>query len=104
MAVRASVAALNIAVNVNAPVKLQVLLPGVSEGRVRVVGTTDDASAAAALVRRHHADVAVVDLHMPPPGGTCRSMSRTVCPAFASLCAASSTARRDAFSPAATSR
>jgi DNA-binding NarL/FixJ family response regulator len=33
------------------------------------VATTDDASAAAALVRRHHADVAVVDLHMPPPGG-----------------------------------
>jgi DNA-binding NarL/FixJ family response regulator len=49
---------------------LALLLPGVSDGRVRVVGTTDDASAAAALVRRHHADVAVVDLHMPPPGGT----------------------------------
>jgi two-component system nitrate/nitrite response regulator NarL len=48
---------------------LALLLPGVSSGRVRVVGTTDDASAAAALVRRHHADVAVVDLHMPPPGG-----------------------------------
>jgi DNA-binding NarL/FixJ family response regulator len=49
---------------------LALLLPGVSDGGVRVVGTTDDASAAAALVRRHHADVAVVDLHMPPPGGT----------------------------------
>ncbi|RBY77704.1 DNA-binding response regulator [Geodermatophilus sp. TF02-6] len=49
---------------------LALLLPRVSDGRVRVVGTTDDASAAAALVRRHHADVAVVDLHMPPPGGT----------------------------------
>jgi two-component system, NarL family, nitrate/nitrite response regulator NarL len=49
---------------------LALLLPQVSEGRVRVVGTTDDASAAAALVRRHHADVAGVDLHMPPPGGT----------------------------------
>src|SRR4051794_41327135 len=49
---------------------LALLLHGVSEGRVRVVGTTDDASAAAALVRRHHADVALVDLHMPPPGGT----------------------------------
>jgi DNA-binding NarL/FixJ family response regulator len=49
---------------------LALLLPGVSDGRVRVVGTTDDASAAAALVRRQHADVAVVDLHMPPPGGT----------------------------------
>lgn len=49
---------------------LSLLLPGLSDGRVRVVGTTDDASAAAALVRRHHADVAIVDLHMPPPGGT----------------------------------
>ena len=49
---------------------LSLLLPSVSSGRVRVVGTTDDASAAAALVRRHHADVALVDLHMPPPGGT----------------------------------
>ncbi|MGY2126848.1 response regulator [Blastococcus sp. SYSU DS0617] len=49
---------------------LSLLLPGLSGGRVRVVGTTDDASAAAALVRRHHADVAIVDLHMPPPGGT----------------------------------
>ena len=49
---------------------LGLLLPGLSGGRVRVVGTTEDASAAAALVRRHHADVAVVDLHMPPPGGT----------------------------------
>jgi two-component system nitrate/nitrite response regulator NarL len=48
---------------------LALLLHGVSDGRVRVVATTDDASAAAALVRRHHADVAVVDLHMPPPGG-----------------------------------
>ncbi|RFU21424.1 response regulator [Geodermatophilus marinus] len=49
---------------------LALLLPEVSDGRVRVVGTTDDAAAAAALVRRQHADVAVVDLHMPPPGGT----------------------------------
>ncbi len=48
---------------------LSLLLPPVSDGRVRVVGTTEDASAGAALVRRHHADVAVVDLHMPPPGG-----------------------------------
>ena len=48
---------------------LALLLPPVSGGRVQVVGTTDDASAGAALVRRHHADVAVVDLHMPPPGG-----------------------------------
>jgi two-component system nitrate/nitrite response regulator NarL len=45
------------------------LLPEVSDGRVRVVGTTDDASAAAALVQRARADVAVVDVQMPPPGG-----------------------------------
>jgi DNA-binding NarL/FixJ family response regulator len=49
---------------------LSLLLPEVSDGRVRVVGTTDDASAAAALVQRSCADVAVVDVHMPPPGGT----------------------------------
>jgi DNA-binding NarL/FixJ family response regulator len=49
---------------------LSLLLPAVSEGRVRVVGTTDDASAAAALVQRFRADVAVVDVQMPPPGGT----------------------------------
>ena len=48
---------------------LSLLLPDVSQGRVRVVGTTDDASAAAALVQRHRADVAVVDVQMPPPGG-----------------------------------
>ncbi len=49
---------------------LSLLLPDVSGGRVRVVGTTDDASAAAALVQRFRADVAVVDVQMPPPGGT----------------------------------
>ncbi|TFV65383.1 response regulator transcription factor [Blastococcus sp. CT_GayMR20] len=49
---------------------LSLLLPEVSEGRVRVVGTTDDASAAAALVQRFRADVAVVDVQMPPPGGS----------------------------------
>ena len=48
---------------------LSLLLPEVSHGRVRVVGTTDDASAAAALVQRARADVAVVDVQMPPPGG-----------------------------------
>jgi len=48
---------------------LALLLPPVSNGRVRVVGTTDDASAAAALVRSSRADLALVDLHMPPPGG-----------------------------------
>ena len=49
---------------------LALLLPEVSAGRVEVVGTTDDASAAAALVQRERADVAVVDVQMPPPGGT----------------------------------
>jgi two-component system nitrate/nitrite response regulator NarL len=48
---------------------LSLLLAEVSGGRVRVVGTTDDASAAAALVQRARADVAVVDVQMPPPGG-----------------------------------
>jgi DNA-binding NarL/FixJ family response regulator len=49
---------------------LSLLLPEVSDGRVRVVGTTDDASAAAALVQRFRADVAVIDVQMPPPGGS----------------------------------
>jgi two-component system nitrate/nitrite response regulator NarL len=49
---------------------LALLLPEVSDGRVRIVGTTDDASAAAALVQRFRADVAVVDVQMPPPGGS----------------------------------
>jgi DNA-binding NarL/FixJ family response regulator len=48
---------------------LSLLLPPVSGGRVRVVGTTDDAAAAAPLVHRVHADLALVDLAMPPPGG-----------------------------------
>ncbi len=48
---------------------LSLLLPEVSGGAVRVVGTTDDASAAAALALRTQADLAVVDLQMPPPGG-----------------------------------
>jgi two-component system, NarL family, nitrate/nitrite response regulator NarL len=49
---------------------LALLLPQVSDGSVRVVGTTDDASAAAALAHRTHADVAIVDVQMPPPGGS----------------------------------
>jgi two-component system nitrate/nitrite response regulator NarL len=49
---------------------LALLLPEVSDGSVRVIGTTADASAAAALVQRTRADVAVVDVQMPPPGGT----------------------------------
>jgi two-component system nitrate/nitrite response regulator NarL len=49
---------------------LSLLLPEVSDGSVTVAGTTDDASAAAALVQRTRADVAVVDVQMPPPGGS----------------------------------
>jgi len=48
---------------------LSLLLPEVSGGRIRVVAVTEDASAAAALVQRSRADVAVVDVQMPPPGG-----------------------------------
>lgn len=48
---------------------LEILLPAVSDGRIRVVGTTEDAAAAAGMVRRTAPDVAVVDLHMPAPGG-----------------------------------
>ncbi|HEY0360594.1 MAG TPA: response regulator transcription factor [Mycobacteriales bacterium] len=48
---------------------LELLLPEASEGRVAVVGVTDDAAAAALLARRCVPDVALVDLAMPPPGG-----------------------------------
>lgn len=48
---------------------LELLLPTTTEGRARVVGSTGDASAAASLVGRCHPDLALVDLHMPPPGG-----------------------------------
>lgn len=48
---------------------LELLLPEASEGRVAVVGVTDDAASAALLVRRCAPDVALVDLAMPPPGG-----------------------------------
>jgi two-component system nitrate/nitrite response regulator NarL len=48
---------------------MEVLLPSASGGRVAVVGVTDDASAAAGLVRRCTPDIALVDLAMPPPGG-----------------------------------
>ena len=48
---------------------LQLLLPEVSDGRATVVATTDDASAAAGLVLRTRPDLALVDLHMPAPGG-----------------------------------
>ncbi|MBQ0901195.1 response regulator transcription factor [Micromonospora sp. U21] len=49
---------------------LELLLPLTTDGRAEVVGSTGDAAAAAALVSRCHPDLALVDLHMPPPGGT----------------------------------
>ncbi|MET8233826.1 response regulator transcription factor [Micromonospora sp. NPDC005298] len=48
---------------------LELLLPVISQGRVEVVGSTGDASAAAGLVSRCRPDLVLVDLHMPPPGG-----------------------------------
>ena len=48
---------------------LELLLPDVSDGRATVVASTDDASPAAGLVLRTLPDLALVDLHMPPPGG-----------------------------------
>lgn len=47
---------------------LTLLLAAAGEG-VRMVGSTADAAMAVDLVRRHHPDVAVLDLAMPPPGG-----------------------------------
>ncbi|MFD0788657.1 response regulator transcription factor, partial [Micromonospora azadirachtae] len=48
---------------------LELLLPATTDKRVEVVGSTGDAPAAASLVSRCHPDLALVDLHMPPPGG-----------------------------------
>ena len=48
---------------------LVLLLNAAAGDQVDVVGTTNDASRAAATVRDARADVAVVDLAMPPPGG-----------------------------------
>jgi DNA-binding NarL/FixJ family response regulator len=48
---------------------LELLLPAATGGRARVEGTTTDAAGAAALVSRLLPDLALVDLHMPPPGG-----------------------------------
>ncbi|MGK5740874.1 response regulator [Micromonospora sp. URMC 103] len=48
---------------------LELLLPATTDKRAEVVGSTQDASAAAALVSRCMPDLALVDLHMPPPGG-----------------------------------
>jgi two-component system nitrate/nitrite response regulator NarL len=49
---------------------LELLLTATTDGRAEVVGSTSDAAGAAALVSRCAPDVALVDLHMPPPGGT----------------------------------
>ncbi|MET8348337.1 MULTISPECIES: response regulator transcription factor [unclassified Micromonospora] len=48
---------------------LELLLAATTDGRAEVVGSTGDAAAAAALVSRCRPDLALVDLHMPPPGG-----------------------------------
>ncbi|WP_232234191.1 response regulator [Micromonospora chokoriensis] len=48
---------------------LELLLPLSTNGRAEVVASTGDAAAAAALVSRCRPDLALVDLHMPPPGG-----------------------------------
>lgn len=48
---------------------LELLLPAATDGRARVVGSTGDAAAAASLTSRCLPDLALVDLHMPPPGG-----------------------------------
>ncbi|WP_092862575.1 response regulator transcription factor [Quadrisphaera sp. DSM 44207] len=48
---------------------LEAVLPELSGGRLKVVGTTADASAAAQLVRREQPHLALVDLLMPEPGG-----------------------------------
>ncbi|MFC3502234.1 response regulator [Micromonospora krabiensis] len=48
---------------------LELLLPATTDKRAEVVGSTGDAASAAALVARCVPDLALVDLHMPPPGG-----------------------------------
>jgi DNA-binding NarL/FixJ family response regulator len=48
---------------------LQLVLEEATAGALKVVATSGDAGAAEELVRRHHPDLAIVDLAMPPPGG-----------------------------------
>lgn len=48
---------------------LELLLPITTDGRAEVVASTGDAAAAAALTSRCRPDLALVDLHMPAPGG-----------------------------------
>lgn len=48
---------------------LTLLLPAATGDRISVADSTDDATAAAGMVRRCHPDLAVVDLGLPAPGG-----------------------------------
>lgn len=48
---------------------LRLLFNAMPSGDFDVVATTEDAAAAARIVADHHAEVALVDLQMPPPGG-----------------------------------
>lgn len=48
---------------------LELLLNNTKGNAVEVKALTDDASAAAQIVEQHAAEVALVDLQMPPPGG-----------------------------------
>lgn len=48
---------------------LSALLPQRSDGQFTVIATTTDADQAAALAAEHDAQIALVDLRMPDPGG-----------------------------------
>lgn len=48
---------------------LELLLPEVTRGRATVVAATGDAASAVSVVRHAVPDLALVDLHMPAPGG-----------------------------------
>jgi DNA-binding NarL/FixJ family response regulator len=48
---------------------LELLLPRMSNGRAVVVGSTGDATMAASAVRSSVPHLALVDLHLPAPGG-----------------------------------
>jgi DNA-binding NarL/FixJ family response regulator len=48
---------------------LSMLLPAVSDGRVEVTASTDDAAATAAVVRRSAPDLALISLGLAEPGG-----------------------------------
>lgn len=48
---------------------LQLLFGSVADSPVEVMAITEHAAEAVHLVREHRADVALVDIQMPPPGG-----------------------------------